>query len=190
MLGALHLIFLLFVELNLELFHRICLLFKCLNITSFNQIQYWLRIGGLFYILHWIIFRGNEMFSHQLFIFLLGHILFMPEWLQLFVLFPNLNNFLFVFMLEKIRDNVNFHWCVATSETALEDYFSCSGLLKLFIEFENLICKVRYSNWTDYLIIFHKCIYCQSSVNNLLWEQTIRRVLYYVACHSCLSSWI
>ena len=101
----------------------------------------------------------------------------MLEWTQLFVLFPYLNNFLFVFMLEKIRDNVNFHWCVATSETALEDYFSCSGLLKLFIEFENLICKVRYSNWTDYLIIFHKCIYCQSSVNNLLWEQTIRRVL-------------
>ena len=48
--------------------------------------------------------------------FLLGHILFMPEWLQLYVLFPNLNNFLFVFMLEKIRANVNFHWCVATSE--------------------------------------------------------------------------
>ena len=30
----------------------------------------------------------------------------MLEWTQLFVLFPNLNNFLFVFMLEKIKGNV------------------------------------------------------------------------------------
>ena len=136
-------------------------------------------------------FQGEwDVFPSFIHFFVGAYFIYARMTIQLFLLFPHLNNFLFVFMLEKIRDNVNFHWCVATSETALEDYFSCSGLLKLFIEFENLICKVRYSNWTDYLIIFHKCIYCQSSVNNLLWEQTIRRVLYYVACHSCLSSWI